>query len=154
MVEKILGVHKVLLQCKKISVFFNATAESVNCSLFLKNLEKHFCNLTCRYKKNFVKRIENLSQHLSEKFTGTNLSITDIALKIEIHRLSVSLTAFLTLSIIVIALVQKGLLCPSPVSVCNTSGRYFSSLASCYPVICFQSCLQKSNSLLFMLSTC
>ena len=32
-------------------------------------------------KKNFVKRIKNLSQHLSEKFIGDNLSITDIALK-------------------------------------------------------------------------
>ena len=30
-------------------------------------------------KKNFVKRIKNLSQHLSEKFIGDNLSITDIA---------------------------------------------------------------------------
>ena len=38
-------------------VSFNATAESVNCSLFLKNLETHFCNVTC--KKNFVKRIES-----------------------------------------------------------------------------------------------
>ena len=60
-------------------VLFNATAESVNCSLFLKNLETHFCNVTC--KKDFVKRIENLSQHLSEKFIGDNLSITGIALK-------------------------------------------------------------------------
>ena len=63
-------------------VLLNVTAESVNCSLFLKNLEKTFlqiCNLT--YKKNLVKRIENLPQHLSEKFIGDNLSITDIALR-------------------------------------------------------------------------
>ena len=60
-------------------VLFNATAESVNCSLFLKNLGTHFCNVTC--KKNFVKRIANLLQHLSEKFIGDKLSITDIALK-------------------------------------------------------------------------
>ena len=60
-------------------VLFNATAESVNYSVFLKNLETHFCNLTC--KKNFVKRIENLPQHLSEKLIGDNLSIINIALK-------------------------------------------------------------------------
>ena len=62
---------------KSLLVLFNATAESVNCSLFLKNLEKHFCNLT--YKKNFVKHIKNLPQNLSENFIGDNLSITDIA---------------------------------------------------------------------------
>ena len=59
-------------------VLFNATAESVNCSLFLKNLEKHFCNVT---GKNFVKHIENLPQHLSEKCIGDNSSITDIAFR-------------------------------------------------------------------------
>ena len=32
-------------------------------------------------EKNFIKHIENLPQHLSEKFIGDNLSITDIALK-------------------------------------------------------------------------
>ena len=59
---------------KKSFVLLNATAESVNCSLFLKNLEKHFCDLT--YKKNFVKHIKNLSQ----KFISDNLPISDIAL--------------------------------------------------------------------------
>ena len=59
---------------------FNPTAESVNCSLFFKNLEKHFRDLTYK-KKNFVKHTENLPQHLSEKFIGDNLSITDIALR-------------------------------------------------------------------------
>ena len=34
---------------KNLFVVFNPTAESVNCSLFLKNLEKHFCDLT--YKR-------------------------------------------------------------------------------------------------------
>ena len=60
-------------------VWLNFTAESVN-SLFLKNLEKTFlqCDLQ---KKNFVKHIENLPQHLSEKFIGDNLSINNIALK-------------------------------------------------------------------------
>ena len=73
------GVDKVLLQFKKfLFVLFNPTAESVNCSFFLKNVEKHFCDLTYK-KKNFVKHIENLPQHLSEKFIGNNLSITDIA---------------------------------------------------------------------------
>ena len=78
--EKILGVHKVLLQFKKsLFILFNATAESVNSSLFLKNLEKDFCNWTS--KKNFVKHIKNLPQHLSKKFIDDNLLITGIALK-------------------------------------------------------------------------
>ena len=54
----------------KTSLFglLNAMAESVNCSLFLKNLQKHFCNMI--YKKNLIEHIENLPQHLSEKFIG------------------------------------------------------------------------------------
>ena len=64
---------------KPLFVLLNATAKSVNCSFFLKNLEKRFCNLT--YKKKFVNHIENLPQHLSEKFIGDNSSITDIALR-------------------------------------------------------------------------
>ena len=59
---------------------FNSTAESVNCSLFLKNLEKHFCDWTYK-KKNFVEHNENLPQHLSEKFIADDLSITNIALR-------------------------------------------------------------------------
>ena len=43
----------------------------------MKSVEKHFCNLIYK-KKNVVKLIENLPQHLSEKFIGDNLSITDI----------------------------------------------------------------------------
>ena len=50
----------------------------MNCSL-LKNLETHFGNATS--KKYFVKIIENLSEHLSEKVIGDNSSITDIASK-------------------------------------------------------------------------
>ena len=61
-------------------VWLNFTAESVNCSLFLKNLEKTFLQFDLQ-KKNFVKHIENLPQHLSEKFIGDNLSIIDIALR-------------------------------------------------------------------------
>ena len=76
--------YSVLLKCcysLKTSLFVlcNAAAEFVNCSVFLKILETHFCNVTC--KKNFFKRIENLPQHLSKKFIGDNLSITGIALK-------------------------------------------------------------------------
>ena len=78
---KIHGVDKVLLQFKKsLFVLFNPTAESVNCSLFLKNLEKLFCDLTYK-QKSCAKHIENLPHHLSGKFIGDNLSITDIALK-------------------------------------------------------------------------
>ena len=61
-------------------VLLNFTAESVNCFLFLKNLEKTFLQFDLQ-KKNFVKHIENLPQHLSEKFIGDNLLTTDIALK-------------------------------------------------------------------------
>ena len=60
-------------------VLFNATVESVNCFLFLKNVETHFCSVI--RKKHFVKHIENLPQHLWENFIGDNLSITDIALR-------------------------------------------------------------------------
>ena len=58
--EKIHDVRKVLScnSTKSLFVLFNATAESVNCFFFLKNLEKHLCNFA--YKKNFAKHIENL----------------------------------------------------------------------------------------------
>ena len=59
-------------------VLFNAKAEFLKCFLFLKNLKKHFYDLTYK-KKNFVKHIENLPQNLSEKFIGDNLSIIGIA---------------------------------------------------------------------------
>ena len=61
-------------------ILLNFTAESVICSLFLKNLEKTFLQFDLQ-NKNFVKHIKNLPQHLSEKCIGDNLSITDIALK-------------------------------------------------------------------------
>ena len=61
-------------------VLFNFTAGSVNCSFFLKNLEKTLLQFDLQKKKNFVKHIENLPQHLSEKFIGNSLSIIDIAL--------------------------------------------------------------------------
>ena len=80
----------------------------MNCSLILKNLEKTFLQLDLR--NNFVRRIENLPQHLSEKFICDNLSIIDIIIRN--LDLLVLPRAFLKLSIIVIALAQKGLLMP------------------------------------------
>ena len=63
--EKIHGIHKVLLQFKKsLLILFYTTAETANCYL-LKTLGKHFCNLIYKKQKNFVKHIENLPQHLS-----------------------------------------------------------------------------------------
>ena len=49
--EKIHGVRKVLIQFKKsLFVLFNVSAQSVNYSLFFKNVEKHFCNMTSKKK--------------------------------------------------------------------------------------------------------
>ena len=62
---------------KNLFVLFNASAESVNYSVFWKNLQKQF--LQFDLQKNFVKHIENLPQHFLEKFIGDNLLITDIA---------------------------------------------------------------------------
>ena len=42
----------------------------------------------------YKKHIENLTQHLSEKSIGDNLSITDIVSKIEVCRFSVSPRTF------------------------------------------------------------
>ena len=74
----------VFLKCcckvkASLFVLFNAMAESMNCSLFSKNLETYFYVVT--FKKIFVKIIENLPQHFSEKLIGDNLLITDIASK-------------------------------------------------------------------------
>ena len=88
-------------------VLFNAKAESVNYSLFLKNVKTLFCRVIC--KKNCVKHIENLPQHLSAIIYRLPIAFK----KTEIYRFLVSPNGFLTLSIIVIALVQKGLSCPS-----------------------------------------
>ena len=61
-------------------VLFNFTAESVNCSLFLKNLEKHFCNSTYKKKtlSNTLKIYHNMYRKNLSIFID-NLSITDIA---------------------------------------------------------------------------
>ena len=66
---------------KSLFVVLDPTVGSVNCSLFLKNLKNHFCDLTWLLEKNFVKHIESLPQRLSKKFIGENSSITDIAIK-------------------------------------------------------------------------
>ena len=59
---------------KTLFVLFNATAESVNCSL-LKNLEKHFCNLTSPTKK-LRQTLKIYCNIYRKKFIGNNLSIT------------------------------------------------------------------------------
>ena len=102
-----------MLQLKNsLFVLFNPTAESVHCSLFLKNLEKRFCDLTYKNKasSNTLKNYRNIyRKNLSAIIYRLPISLKEI----EIYGLSVSPRAFLKLSIIVIALVQKGLLCPS-----------------------------------------
>ena len=56
---KIQGVDKVLLQFKKfLFVLFNPTAESVNCSLLLKNLEKHIRDLAYKKKIEFFNTLK------------------------------------------------------------------------------------------------
>ena len=47
---------------------------------FLEKIIKTFLQFDLQ-KKNFVKHVENLPQHSSEKFIGNNLWITDIALR-------------------------------------------------------------------------
>ena len=75
--EKLLGV---LLQFKKISLCFVSCHGRVRKLLsFLEKSRKTYLQLFT--EQNFVQHIENLPQHLSEKFIGDNLSITDIALR-------------------------------------------------------------------------
>ena len=107
------GVDKVLLQFKNfLFVVFNPTAKSVNCSFFLKNLETHFCDLT--YKKKTLSNTLKIYRNIYRKnLSGTIYRLPILLYEIEIYRLSVSPRAFLKLSIIVIALVQKSLSCPS-----------------------------------------
>ena len=89
----------------------DAAAESVNCSLFLKNLEKHFCDVTCKTTaSNTFKIYRNIYR---KNLTAIIYRLPISLLEMEINRLSVSPRAFLKLSIIVIALIQKGVSCPS-----------------------------------------
>ena len=75
--EEIHGVHKVLLTFKNIFFCFVYCRSSV--LSFLKKSRIRFLQFDLQ-KKNFVKHIENLPQHLSKKFINDNLSITDIGL--------------------------------------------------------------------------
>ena len=97
-------------KCAKMSVFY------VKIAKIRWLCRKTVLQYNLSYKKNnFVKHIENLPQHLSEKFIGNNSSTTDIALRsldISINYIDIA-QDFLKLSIIVIALVRKSLLCPS-----------------------------------------
>ena len=63
---------------KSLFVVFNPSAESVNYSLFLKNLEKHFCDLS--YKKKTSSNTLKIYRNIYRK----NLSAI-------IHRLPISL---------------------------------------------------------------
>ena len=95
-------------------VWLNFTAEFVNWFLFLKYPEKTF--LQFNLQKNSVKHIENLPQHLSEKFIGDNLSIINYALRnwdLSIRPIGIAQGFFEVIDYIVIALVQKGLSYPS-----------------------------------------
>ena len=90
----------------------------MNCSLFLKNLEKHFCNLT--YKKKTSPNTLKIYRNIYRKSLSAIIYRLPILLQeIEIYRLSVSPRAFLKISIIVIALVQKGSSCLSLIK-CNS----------------------------------
>ena len=81
-------------------VLFSAAADSVNCSLFLKNLEKRMCNkLQNKTSSDTLK----IYRYIYRK----NLSITDI----KINRYRPRLLG--NYRFIVIALVQKSLSCPS-----------------------------------------
>ena len=74
----------------------------MNRSLFLKNLEKDFCNLT--YKKtNFVKHIKIFGNIYRKNLSAIVYRLPILLQEIEIYRSSLSPTAFLKLSIIVIA---------------------------------------------------
>ena len=93
-------------------VLFNFTAESVNCSLLQKNLEKTLLQFDLQKKilSSTLKTYRNIyRKNLSAIIYRLPISLKEI----EIYRLSVSPRTFLKLSIIVIALVQKGLSCPS-----------------------------------------
>ena len=62
---KIHGVRKILLQFNKISFCLMPRQESVSCSLFLKNVEKHFCNLT--YKKKTLSNSSKIYRNIYRK---------------------------------------------------------------------------------------
>ena len=80
--EKTHDVRKILLQFNKISLCCVSCHGRVRELLsFLEKPRKTFLQFHIGLQKNFVKLIENLPQHLSERFIGDNLSITDIAFR-------------------------------------------------------------------------
>ena len=101
-----------LAQWKKYTVSIKSCYNLKNLSMFClmsrRVRELLFLFLTCKKKKT-SSNIENLRQHFSAIIYRLPISLQEI----EISRLSVSPRAFLKSSIMVIALVQKGLSCPS-----------------------------------------
>ena len=80
-------------------------------SFLEKSIETHFCNVTCKKTSSSTSKIHRNSyrKNLSAIIYRLPISLKNFKL----YRLSVSLRAFVKLRIIVIALVQKGLSCPS-----------------------------------------
>ena len=67
---------------KSFFVLFDATAEFVNCSLFLKNLEKTFLQIYSQRKKNRQTHGKYTATFIGKIYRrGDDLSITDIALR-------------------------------------------------------------------------
>ena len=76
----------VAISKKSFFVFFNATAESVNCSFFLKNLEKHFCNR--KFTATIIGKIYRLA------VSPRAFSITDYRYRFSAERFIVPITGF------------------------------------------------------------
>ena len=104
--KKIHGVHIVLLLFKIFFVLFDATTESVNCSVLQKSI-KTFLQF------DLAKKLRLEYWKFTATFIGDDLSITDIALKNWDFSIIGIAQGFLKLSIIGIAMLQKGLSCPS-----------------------------------------
>ena len=60
-------------------VWLNFAAESVNCSLFSKNVEKTFLQFDLQKKTS--SNTSKIYRNIYQKITGDNLSIIDIALR-------------------------------------------------------------------------
>ena len=91
-------------------VWLNSTAESANCSLFLKNLEKIFLQFDLQ------KKTSSNTSKIHRNIYRKNLSAIIYRYRFKKFRFidyRYCPGLFLQLSIIVIALVQNGLSCPS-----------------------------------------
>ena len=71
---------KSFCSLKKFSLFCLNPWQSRELLSFLEKSRKTFLHFDLQEKK-IVKHVESLPQHLSEKFIGDNLSITDIAVR-------------------------------------------------------------------------